>query len=107
VQVIAVLFLYVFSIFCGIVTKFLFHSLFFIVCFYWSFIMDVSTGFLLVVMAVTQSGEGTSITTVPTVYETRQACESNIKQVSLKGTGGFGLRLESYATCITAGKKPL
>ena len=69
--------------------------------------MSASTGFLLVVMAVTQSGEGTSITTIPTVYETREDCEVNIQQVSLKGTSGFGLRLQSFATCITAGDKSL
>lgn len=67
--------------------------------------MDAVSGFLLVIMAVTQSGEGTSITTVPTVYETKEACQANVKQLSLKGSGGFGMRLESYATCITAGSR--
>ena len=70
--------------------------------------MVLATGYLLVIMAVTQSGEGTSITTVPTVYASETECTENIPKVTLKGTAsGFGLRLESYATCIGAGSYTL
>ena len=44
--------------------------------------MDAVSGFLLVIMAVTQSGEGTSITTVPTVYENKRSLSSKCEAVT-------------------------